>query len=157
VLDGELDAAHRVLEEDERVSGLPIAVDRDLAIRQRECAEAVDRGTELRVVIETRDEPRIDIRLRGRDPIHGSLAEDRQLQPPHACRKQGVVRVVPLAEVVERLRTLRKRQAITPAFVDQVDLSLRDLDRRPPVLAHRPQLDQVGAGSPLRDGPEDAQ
>ena len=57
--------------------------------------------------------------------------------------------VVNLRQVIEGTRLLGVGQAVTPAIVFDLEVSLLDVDVRCAVLAHRAQLDQVAVGSEL--------
>ena len=61
-----------------------------------------------------------------------------------------VVAVVHLGQVVEGARLLRVRQHVGAALVGDLDEALFDVDVGRPVLAHRPELDEVDVGVAAR-------
>ena len=132
VLDRELDAAHRVLEQDQRVGGLGVTVDRDLPEPERLRAEAVDGRAEGGVVVEAGDEPRVDPGLVRVHAVDRALAQDRDPEVPRPCREQGVVGVVPLAEVVECLGPLREGHGLAaPRWTRSKSPSSMSMSGRP--------------------------
>ena len=87
--------------------------------------------------------------LRSRQPVDDALIQIGRPQAPDPAREHDVVAVVNLRQVIEGTRLFRVGQAVTPAIVFDLEVSLLDVDVRRAVLAHRAQLDQVAVGSEL--------
>jgi hypothetical protein len=68
-----------------------------------------------------------------------------------------VVAVVHLGQVVERAGQLRERQHVAAAVVGDLDEALFDVDVGRPVLAHRPELDEVRVGGMVAHAPQQLQ
>ena len=114
-------------------------------------AEAVEHGAEVLVVVEAGDQALVASRLLGFDPVDDALVEVGGAQPPDPAGEVDVVRVVDLGEVVQRAGLLREGQRVAPAPVLDLDVALLDVDVGRPVLAHRPELDQVAVGDAVAD------
>ena len=84
--------------------------------------------------------------LVGLDPVHDALVEVGRAQAPDPRGEVDVVGVVDLGEVVDRARQLRIRERVLAALVLDLDEALLDVDVGLAVLAHRPELDEVGVG-----------
>jgi hypothetical protein len=112
-------------------------------------AEAVQRGAEDVVVVESVHQPRIPARFRRGRSVDHALIEVGCPDSPRAAGEVDVVAVVDLGEVVERSRQLGERQPVAPPVVLDVDVALLDIDVRRPVLSHRPQLHEVAVGGVL--------
>ena len=89
--------------------------------------------------------------------VDHALVEIGGAKAPDPAREHDVVAVVHLGEVVEGARLLGIREPVLTAVVLDVDEPLFDVDVRRAVLAHRPQLDQVGLGGQVLHGEQDVQ
>ena len=148
-VDRQLDALERVADVEE-AAGLPaLAVDRQRVADHRLHAEAVERRAEDLVVVEARAQALVEVGLVGRDAVDDALVEVGRPQAPDAAGEVDVVRVVDLREVVDRARELRVGQRVLAALVLDLDEALLDVDVGRPVLAHRPELDEVAVGHPV--------
>lgn len=86
--------------------------------------------------------------------VNDSLVQIRGSHTPSLASEGDVVRVVNLAEVIERARLLRVRQSVGPPVVRDRDVTLLDVDVGGPVLAHGPELHEVAILSELLDREE---
>src|SRR5215213_6426809 len=109
-------------------------------------AEAVEHGAEQLVVVEAGDEALVAGGLLRLDAVDDALVEVGRAQAPGAAGEVDVGRVVNLGAVVERARQLRIRERVLAALVLDLDVALLDVDVGLAVLAHRPELDQMGVG-----------
>jgi hypothetical protein len=76
---------------------------------------------------------------------------------PGPAHELDIVRVVHLGEVVEARCFLRERHEIRAPVVVDLDVPLFDIDVGGPVLAHRPQLHQMGLWGEVLHGEQDVQ
>ncbi len=149
-----LDTLQRVADVEEATGLMTPAVDREGMADDRFDAESVERGTEQLVVIEARDETIVEDGLVGVHAVHDTLVEIRCAQAPDAARKENVVRVVHLREVVEAPGLFRERHGVAPSVVLDLEVALFDVDVGGAVLPHRAQLQEMRAGHDVAYRPQ---
>ncbi len=155
--DGQLDAGQGVANVEEAAGLAAGAVDGQRVADHRLQAEAVEDGAEQLVVVEAGDQPLVAVGLLGLDPVDDALVQVGRPQAPGAAGEVDVGRVGDLRAVVERARKLRIRERVLAALVLDLDVALLDVDVGLAVLAHRPQLHQVGVGDVVADREEDVE
>ena len=152
VLHREPDALDRVPDV-EQPPGLPAgAVHRQRLAEHGLDDEPVEHGAEHGVVVEPRRQPRVLHGLRRLLPVDHALVEVGDPQAPDPAAELEVVRIVHLAQVVERARLLRVEHPVLAPVVLDLQPAFLDVDVRRAVLAHRAELDQVDVRVRLGDG-----
>ena len=146
VRDGELDALERVADVEEAAGLAALAVDGQRVADDGLDAEAVEHRAEHLVVVEAGEEALVPLGLLGLDAVDDALVQVGGAQAPDPAGEVDVVGVVHLGQVVERAGQLGEGERVLAALVLDLDVALFDVDVGRAVLAHRPELDEVGVG-----------
>ncbi len=120
-------------------------------------AEPVENGAEHAVVVETRGQVRVEVRLARLLPVDDALVQIGGPQSPDPTGELDVVAVVDLGQVVEGPRLLRVGQGVGPALVGDLDETLFDIDVGCSVLTHGAELDQMDRRVVLGDGVQEVE
>src|SRR5690348_3409846 len=142
----------------EKASGLPtLSIYGQRMLDRRLHAEAIERGAENLVIIETVHQRRIESDFFGQRAVDHALIEIGCAQPPNLATEHDVVTVVHLGEVIEGAGLFGEGKHVLAAVMLNFYEPFFDVDIRCAVFAHGPQLHQMAVALEFTDDKENVE